>query len=134
MKKVIIVLSVALLVLSACKKDSPRKVEKMLEEGTWKITYYDEKGTVKTSIYTGDVFTFGEDDAVNATHSSTEFSGTWDCDKQSGESVFMLDMKNPSEFKDISKTWDIIEKGETSLKLSFTDTDAEVVYLTFEKN
>lgn len=134
MKKLVLVFALVGILFASCKKDSPRKVENMLEEGTWKITYYDQHGTTKTDTYTGDVFTFAEDETVSATHSSTAFSGTWECDKSSGDTYFLLDMKNPSEFMDISRDWLVIEKTDVSLKLSYTSSDNKVDYLTFEKN
>ena len=134
MKKSILSLGILVLTLASCKKDSPRKVEHLLEEGTWKISYYDDSGTIKTNTYTGDVFTFLDSKDVNATHSSTSFSGVWDCFKDNGNTVFQLDMKNPSEFKDISRDWTLIEKTDLSLKMSLTESDGKMDYLTFEKN
>lgn len=132
--KLIFMLALGSILFTSCKKDSPRKVENMLEEGTWKITYYDEKGTIKSDTYIGDVFTFKTDQIVNATHSSTSFEGTWDCVKDNGTTLFSLHMKNPSEFLDISKDWKVIEKTDLSLKLSFLENDGKMDYLTFEKN
>ncbi|MES2587803.1 MAG: hypothetical protein V4622_02415 [Bacteroidota bacterium] len=134
MKKIIFVLALISILFASCKKDSPRKVEKMLEEGNWKITYFDEKGTIKSETYLGDVFTFKNDQVVNATHSSTSFEGTWECSKSDGNTIFSLDMKNPSEFLNISKDWKVIEKTDVSLKLSFLENDGKMDYLNFDKN
>lgn len=134
MKKISVSIGIVLLAtLSSCKKDSPRKVENMLEEGTWKITLFSEDGEDYTVGYEGDTFTFNANGTVDVTHASTSFSGTWATSKDDDHTELVLTFTNPAELQELSDDWDLIEKTDTSIKLHDESSDGSHDYLTFEK-
>ncbi|MFN5417824.1 MAG: hypothetical protein ACK5B9_12270 [Flavobacteriia bacterium] len=133
MKKSILGAGVLVIALASCKKDSPNKVENMLEDGSWKITLFQEDIENHTVDYTGDIFTFKNDGTVSATHSSTNFSGTWSTEKDDDHTKLNINFSNPSELIDLSDDWHVIEKTDNTLKLEDVSGDGTIDYLTFEK-
>lgn len=133
MKKQIVLIALVCLSLSSCKKDSPKNVSKALENGTWKITLFQEDTENKTTDYNGDRFTFNSDGTVKATHSATDFSGTWKTQKDSDHTELVLNFMNPSELMELSDDWHIIENTDKIIKLHDESGDGTSDYLTFEK-
>lgn len=133
MKKLVLTFAIISLMFSSCKKDSPKKVENMLEDGTWKITLFQEDSEDYTIDYAGDVFTFKKDGTVSATHSATSFNGTWSTEKDDDHTELNLTFSNPSELLELSDDWDVIEKTDRILKLLDESGDGSIDLLTFEK-
>ncbi|MEN9335124.1 MAG: hypothetical protein RLZZ500_111 [Bacteroidota bacterium] len=109
--------------------------------GTWRITYYNDSGTVKTPQFNGYNFTFGPSNVLTASNGTNTYSGTWSVtDSNSGDDTindldFNILFVSPANFADLSDDWDI--QSQTSSKIELIDVsggNGGTDYLTFEKN
>jgi len=112
-----------------------------VSNGTWRITYYNDSGTIKTSLYTGFNFTFANSNLLTATNGTNTYSGSWSVtDSNSNDDTlsdldFTILFTAPVNFADLSDDWDI--QSQTATKIELVDIsggNGGVDYLTFEKN
>ncbi|MFM2229720.1 MAG: hypothetical protein RL607_978 [Bacteroidota bacterium] len=109
--------------------------------GTWRITYYNDSGTVKTPQFNGYSFTFGSSNVISTSNGFNTYSGTWSVtDSNTGDDTindlnFNILFVSPINFADLSDDWDI--QSQTSLKIkliSVSGGNGGTDYLTLEKN
>jgi hypothetical protein len=137
--KSINVLAVALIVVvTACSKTSPKKVENVLTEGTWKISYLSDDGEDETYYFTGYAFEFEKDNTVSATGNSTVVNGTWKLEKTSGDdnkkhSELTMDFPVVLNFDELNDDWHVISISEFKIELEDVSGDGSVDRLTFSK-
>lgn len=112
-----------------------------VSNGTWRITYYSDSGTVKTNQFTGFNFTFGNSNVLTATNGSLNYSGTWSVtDSNSNDDTlsdldFNILFNAPATFADLSDDWDIQSRTNTKIELiDVSGGNGGTDYLTFEKN
>jgi len=137
-------------VASMCSSDDnnsnssadPTPVINTVNQGTWKITLYNDSGTIKTSNFTGYNFTFGSGSALTATNGSNTYNGTWSVtssdsndDNPSNDLDFNIGFSTPANFADLTDDWDIITYTSTKIQLiDISGGNGGTDYLTFEKN
>lgn len=109
--------------------------------GTWRITYYNDSGTVKTPQYNGYNFTFGTSNVLTASNGSNTYTGTWSVtdSNSSDDSIndlhFNVLFTSPVNFADLSDDWDIQSRTDTKIELiDVSGGNGGTDYLTFEKN
>lgn len=112
-----------------------------MTSGTWKITLYNDSGTVKTSNFTGYNFTFGANNSLTASNSTNNYTGTWSVtdsnsnDDSLSDLDFNIIFASPANFQDLSDDWDIISRTDTKIQLiDVSGGNGGTDYLTFEKN
>jgi len=137
-------------VASMCSKDDDNsssnsqnnqvQVVNTVQNGTWRITLFDDSGTIKTTNFTGVNFTFGNNNVLTATGSST-VTGIWSItDSNSNDDTlsdlhFNIAFSSPANYMDLSDDWDIIERTDTKIRLQdVSGGNGGTDYLTFEKN
>jgi hypothetical protein len=135
-------------VASMCSKDDDNnssssnqtQVVNTVQSGTWRITLFDDSGTIKTTNFTGVNFTFGNNNVLTATGSST-VTGTWSVtDSNSNDDTlndldFNIAFSTPANYMDLSDDWDIVERTDTKIRLQdVSGGNGGTDYLTFEKN
>lgn len=135
-------------VASMCSKDDDNnssssnqtQVVNTVQSGTWRITLFDDSGTIKTTNFTGVNFTFGNNNVLTATGSST-VTGIWSItDSNSNDDTlndlhFNIAFSSPANYMDLSDDWDIIERTDTKIRLQdVSGGNGGTDYLTFEKN
>lgn len=135
-------------VASMCSKDDDNnssssnqtQVVNTVQSGTWRITLFDDSGTIKTTNFTGVNFTFGNNNVLTATGSST-VTGTWSVtDSNSNDDTlndldFNIAFSSPANYMDLSDDWDIVERTDTKIRLQdVSGGNGGTDYLTFEKN
>lgn len=138
--RVIILASLLLIGLTACKKKELKKVEKAVTEGTWKITRFIDSGDDETSNYATATLTFNEDGTLILTHGST-YSGTWSVTNDSGsdddsnDSDLDFNISLPVPHESLSDDWDIESHSSSKIVLKDLDDDEpnKSDYLTLEK-
>lgn len=135
-------------VASMCSKDDDNnssssnqtQVVNTVQSGTWRITLFDDSGTIKTTNFTGVNFTFGSNNVLTATGSST-VTGTWSVtdsnrnDDTLNDLDFNIAFSSPANYMDLSDDWDIVERTDTKIRLQdVSGGNGGTDYLTFEKN
>jgi len=109
--------------------------------GTWRVTLYNDSGTVKTSNFTGYNFTFAASNVITATNGTNTYAGTWSVsDSNSNDDTindlnFNIAFSTPANFADLTDDWHI--QSRTDTKIEFIDVsggNGGTDYLTFEKN
>jgi hypothetical protein len=136
-------------VASMCSSDddnsstnvSQTEVFNTVSSGTWRITLYNDSGTIKTSNFTGYNFTFSAGGILTATNVANTYSGTWSIsDSNSNDDTindlnFNIAFSTPAIFVDLTDDWHI--QSRTATKVEFIDVsggNGGTDYLTFEKN
>ena len=121
---------------------SPESISAALDKGTWKITYFFDAKTNKSSSFSGYNFTFGPSDILIANNTSLEYSGKWSITKSdvadnnpNNDIDFAISFSSPTGFVDLSHEWDIVDITATQVRLRGVNSNNEQTdYLTFEKN
>lgn len=134
-------------VASTCSNDdnsssnNQTQVSNTVTSGTWRITLYNDSGTVKTANYTGYNFTFGANNVLLASNSSNNYNGTWSVtdSNSTDDSLSDLDFNilftTPANFADLSDDWDIVSRTDNKIELiDVSGGNGGTDYLTFEKN
>lgn len=121
-----------ILAFSSCSKDTPAIVQKNLESGEWKITYFYDKDHEETSDYVGYTFNFNDDATITATTSSGSVSGTWSTGIDDSNDKLYLTFSSPDKLIEISDDWIILDQSNSKIELQ-DDSDSGTELLTFEK-
>jgi len=137
-------------VASMCSNDDnnsnppadPTPVINTVNQGTWRITLYNDSGTIKTSNFTGYNFTFGTGSALTATNGSNTYNGTWSVtsgnsndDNPSNDLDFNIGFTTPANFVDLTDDWDIVTYTASKIELrDVSGGNGGTDLLTFEKN
>lgn len=131
----------SIFVLGSCDKVSSKSVEKTVEDGTWRITYFSEDGNVETSNYSSYTFDFAADGTVSATNGTTTIDGTWSIaddnsnDDSSSDVDFNLTFPTTNNFDDLNDDWDIVTQTDNSIELKdVSGGNGGTDLLTFTKN
>jgi hypothetical protein len=134
---------------STCSKDdspvvsvnNPSIINNIVNNGTWRITYYYDTNSEKTSTFSGYNFTFGSSNAITATNATNNYNGIWSVtdsnsnDDSLSDLDFNIAFVSPAQFMELSDDWEIIEKSATLIKLKdVSGGNGGTDYLTFTKN
>ena len=138
-------------VASMCSDDNdssnssdPTPVINTVNQGTWRITFYEDSGVDETTNYSNYIFTFGANNVLTAANTNT-FTGSWSVtsddsndDSPSNDLDFNIFFTAPapaSFVDDLSDDWDIISYTATKIELvDVSGGNGGTDYLTFEKN
>lgn len=110
MKKTILLLSIIsfiTLTSSMCEKDddesssSSNNVSNIILNRSWKITYFNDSGTDKTSFFSGFSFTFNNNGSVTAVNNLSSVNGTWSEGKDDSQSKLFLSFSS-SPFNELT--------------------------------
>ncbi|SEP82708.1 hypothetical protein [Flavobacterium urocaniciphilum] len=139
-----------LFIPTACSDDDdtqstsvdPTPVINTINNGTWRITLYNDSGTVETTNFTGYNFTFGPSSVLTAINGSTTVTGTWSVtsdnsgdDSPSNDLDFNIAFATPANFAELTDDWNIISYTSTKIELiHVSGGGGGTDYLTFEKN
>lgn len=132
-------------VASMCSKDddsssssssNPTQVNSSVSSGTWRVTLYNEEGTIQTSNFSGYTFTFASGGALTAVNGSTTQSGVWSTYSDSGYTKMdLLFSASNGSFESISEDWRVLTTSASKIELKHVSGgDGSIDYLTFEKN
>lgn len=120
----------------------PTPVINTVNNGTWRVTLYNDSGTVETSNFTGYNFTFGAGNVLTAVNGGTTVTGTWSVtsdnshdDSLTNDLDFNIAFATPVNFADLTDDWNIISYTATKIELiHVSGGGGGTDYLTFEKN
>ena len=122
-------------------KNNLIKVNSILSEGTWKVSYFLDKNSNLTSEYSGFNFTFGTNEILTSNNAANTFSGKWSVVKSNGidnnpnnDLDFVISFSSSETLMKLSEHWDVTEIEETKVRLkSKSDNVDGINYLTFKK-
>jgi hypothetical protein len=104
------------------------------QQGKWKVTYYNDNGTVKTSTYSGYEFQFNSNGTVTATKAATTVSGTWHSGTDDSKLKLYLDFGIVNPFQELNDDWHVTQQSSTIITLEdVSGGGGGTDYLTFEK-
>ncbi len=138
-------------VASTCSNDDnsssstsvdPTPVINTANTGTWRITLFNDSGTIETSNFTGYNFTFAASNLLTATNGTNTYSGSWSVtsddsgdDSPSNDLDFNIAFASPPNFEELTEDWNIISYSATRIQLiHVSGGGGGTDYLTFEKN
>ena len=154
LKKVKLSLMIGLLLVlttsSTCSNDddnpsngnNPSDVIAIVNNGTWRITYYFDNNQLETNNYNGYNFSFGPNNVLTATNGANTITGFWSItdsnsndDSSFSDLDFNIAFSAPPSFEELADDWNIIEKSATLIKLKdVSGGNGDIDYLTFAKN
>ena len=121
--------------------NNPIDIINIVNNGTWKITYYYDTDHEETSSFSGYNFTFGAGNTLTASNGTNNYTGTWSItdgnsnDDSINDLDFNIAFSSPVQFEELTDDWEIIEKSSTLIKLKHVSGgNGGTDYLTFTKN
>ena len=121
--------------------NNPSAIINIVNNGTWRITYYYDTDQEETNNFNGYNFTFGANNVLTASNGTITNTGTWTItdSNSNDDSISDLDFNitfgSPAQFVEISDDWEIMEKSNTVIKLKdVSGGNGGIDYLTFTKN
>ena len=120
----------------------PTPVINVVNNGTWRITLFNDSGVDETLNFTDYDFSFGASNILSATNGTNTYSGTWSVtsdnsldDSPSNDLDFNIAFTTPANFVDLTDDWDIVSRTDTKIQLiDVSGGNGGTDYLTFEKN
>ncbi len=126
---------------SSPKVNNPNNVINIVNNGTWRITYYFDTDHEETSSFNGYNFTFGASNVLSATNGANYITGSWSVtdsnsnDDNISDLDFNIAFSSPVQFEELTDDWEIIEKSSGLIKLKdVSGGNGGTDYLTFTKN
>ncbi len=111
---------VTLIAISSCQKhtdeDSHWNIEKVMEEGQWKLTLYLHNGVDETANLAAFVFDYNAG-AIAANDNGLGVTGTYSAGPSDSNPTFNISFSDTTVLGDISGEWDVVEKSETKVRL-----------------
>lgn len=121
--------------------NNPAGIINIVNNGTWRISYYYDTDHEETNEFNGYDFTFGANNILTASNGTITNTGTWTItdsnsnDDNLSDLDFNISFGNPAQFVEISDDWEIMEKSNTVIKLKdVSGGNGGIDYLTFTKN
>ena len=125
---------------SSSNVNNPNDVINIVNNGTWRITYYFDTDQEETNTFTGYNFTFGANSVLTTTNGTNTYTGIWSVtdsnsnDDSISDLHFNIAFASPTEFEELTDDWEITEKSATVIKLRDVSGGNGGTYLTFTKN
>jgi hypothetical protein len=121
--------------------NNPVDVINIVNNGTWRVTYYYDTVHEETTAYNGYNFTFAASNVLTASNGTNNYTGSWSVtdsnsnDDNPSDLHFNIAFSSPAQFEELSDDWEIIEKSATIIKLKdVSGGNGGTDYLTFTKN
>jgi putative salt-induced outer membrane protein YdiY len=127
---------------SNSSQQDPTPVINTVNQGTWRITFFEDSGNNETNHFTGYNFTFASGNVLTATNGTNTYNGVWSVtnddsndDSPSNELDFNIAFSAPADFTDLTEDWTIITYTATKIQLvHVSGGNGGTDYVTFEKN
>lgn len=143
-QKISILFLTVLTAFSSCNDNNNNNVNDVVntvQNGTWRITYFNDSGSDETSHFNGYNFTFGSGNVLTANNGTNTYTGTWSVtsnsnnDDSDDDIDFNISFSSPPDFEELSEDWHFISRSSTKIELvHVSGGNGGTDYLTFEKN
>ena len=142
MNKLITIVAAAIILVttvSSCSKSDDTlnplaALTQTIQQGKWKITYYNDNGNVETSTYTGYEFQFNSNGTITATKAGSTVSGTWTNGNDDSKLKLYLSFGTINPFQELNDDWHVTQQSAAIIKLEdVSGGGGGTDYLTFEK-
>jgi hypothetical protein len=138
-KQSILTLWVMLAMMIGCtnKNDdsvTPDNTSGTINQGNWKVTYFNDSGKDETNKFNGYTFTFSSNGTITATNGSITETGTWSTGNDDSQVKLYITFMGISPFAEITDDWHVIEQGSSVIKLEdVSGGNGGTDYLNFSK-
>lgn len=116
------------------------EITKLVMDGTWEITLFQDSGSDETTYFTGYTFNFGQNQVLTASKGSISYAGSWLIlpkgygDNSIDDVELKILFEAPDDFEELSEDWDISALTETRMELRHVSGgDGSVDLLAMEK-
>lgn len=144
MRKGIKLLAVAFLISLAGTQQSCTKEKKeeiaykiatsYINNGSWKVSKFEEDGKDETNHYNGYVFKFNTDGTVTVTKGTEVAKGSWVVQTTDDKRTWMKLNFNAAPFNELNEDWMIKSGGANAIQLEHTSGgNGGTDYLNFDK-
>jgi hypothetical protein len=107
-------------------------IENILEDGTWRVTYFFDSDMDETTDFESFIFTFNSDGSVQAVSPNDIIDGQWSTEA-SGDSGVKVNLSFPDD-NDLFDDWHVVENSAIELELMHeSGGSADTDYLTFNR-
>jgi hypothetical protein len=120
--------------LAGCSKyATPKKVEKRLTQGTWRIVEAFSDGQNITASFNGVKFIFSENKSLSMTSDSFSTSGSWSLGVDKNPTLFNLSLPVTQETEFLADDWLIYEISKTECFMKRNDPSLDTDRVLFRK-
>jgi len=120
------------LFVGCSKYTTPRKVEKRLVEGTWKISIFTMGGESIVENYATDKFTFAESGKISV-KGGVLANGSWEMGLIKDPAVIYLSFPAVGGLEYLADDWQVLEMKKDMMRLKRNDSSGLSSTLVFEK-
>src|SRR6218665_2658859 len=118
-------LAVLFLVTSACSKHTtPRRVKRVLPEGSWKITSFTIEGVSVTENYNEYSFGFDEEGGVRVFGSGFSASGSWETGLNRNPCILYFGFSPVGGLEYLAGDWQVTQIKKDVLTLKKNDSNS----------
>lgn len=126
---------------SISSTNNPADVINIVNNGSWRITYYYDTNQEETNTFSGYNFTFESNNVLKASNGTNNYTGSWSVtdsnsnDDNISDLDFNIAFSTPIQFSELTDDWEIIEKTANIIRLKdVSGGNGGTDYLTFTKN
>lgn len=147
MKKAALLFSLActlLFTVSSCKRDdnsvddttnsNTSNISSTIQQGTWRISLYNDSGDDHTSHFSGYSFSFSNG-SITATKNGTTITGSYSSGTDDSQNKLYLNFGGTAVFSELNDDWHILEETANIIRLEdVSGGNGGTDLLTFENN
>ncbi len=129
------VVALLLIVSNSCSKyTTPRKVERLLVDGSWTLTAFTIDGESVLDVYQGYSFGFGEEGgAVVRVSGSFASSGSWEVGLDKNPAILYLSFPPVAGLEYLADDWQVVEIKKDLLRLKRNGDTGANSNVTFKR-
>lgn len=110
--------------VSCSKHTTPRRVKKVLPEGSWSMTSFTIEGQSVIENYEGYKFTFDEDGSLAVKASGFSSNGSWETGLDRNPCILYLSFAPEGGLEYIADDWQVTEIKKNSITLKRNDSSS----------
>ncbi|MBL0103461.1 MAG: hypothetical protein IPP51_06685 [Bacteroidetes bacterium] len=145
LKGVAVLLLAMSLTMLSCKKDDNSSsssssvttgpLNSALQQGSWRVTFFESNGVDETSHYAGYSFVFASSGSSTATNSLNTVNGLWSSGTDDSQLKLILNYSSNIPFEELNSDWHVLQQTSTLIRLEdVSGGNGGTDLLTFTKN
>jgi hypothetical protein len=134
MKNGMLVAFILLLFAGCSKYTTPRKVEKRISEGTWKISAFTSGGSSVSTQYAEYTFNFNEGGSVTVKNNGATIAyGSWEVGLGKNPAILYLGFPPVAGLEYLADDWQVTEMKKDLMRLKRNDSGGDNSSVTFKQ-